>query len=83
MTDEFILTIEYKNTNLDLPAILLLQGYSHKFKVTVNEQEVYFEPDEEGHYRAVKMPGQEEAALAKIDKELLRTIQEKIETILA
>lgn len=83
MTDEFTLTIHYKGEDLHFQARLILQGYSHKFQVMVDEKEIFFEPDEEGHYRAVKMPLQEEAAFAKIDREILSSIQQKIEIILA
>ena len=83
MTDEFNLIIEYSGEVKEFPASLLLQGYTHKFKVLVEGLEIFFEPDEEGSYRAVKMPWQEEKAIEKIDKNLLKAIQEKIEAILA
>ncbi len=47
MTDEFILTITYKQEQTDFKARLLLQGYVHKFRVMVDEMEIFFEPDEE------------------------------------
>ena len=83
MTDSFILTVEYAGEPQDFAAELILHGYSHQFKVNVHETEVFFEPDEEGSYRAIRMPWQEEGALAKIDKRLLGSIQEKISAILA
>ena len=83
MTDEFNLVIEYRGEVKEFSASLLLQGYTHKFKVLANGLEIFFEPDEEGSYRAVKMPWQEEKAIEKIDKNLLKAIQEKIEAILA
>jgi hypothetical protein len=83
MTDPFILSVNYKGTALHFTAQLLLQGYTHKFKVLINETDVYFEPDEEGLYRAIKMPGQREEELAAIDRDLLSLIQQKIATILA
>jgi len=83
MTDEFDLIIDYKSEHKIFPAILLLQGYTHKFKVMINDREVFFEPDEEGLYRAVKMPWQSEKELEKIDRNLLKAIQEKIQAILA
>jgi len=45
MTDEFDLIIDYKSEHKIFPAILLLQGYTHKFKVLVDGVEVFFEPD--------------------------------------
>jgi len=49
----------------------------------IAETEVFFEPDEEGHYRSVKMPWQEEKQIEKIDRDLLREIGQKIEAVLA
>ena len=83
MTDEFNLEIAYKGEVKEFPANLLLQGYTHKFKVLVNGLEIFFEPDEEGSYRAVKMSWQDEKQLEKMDRSLLQAIQEKIEAILA
>lgn len=83
MTDPFILTVDYKGQTRDFNAQLLLQGYSHKFQVMVDDMELFFEPDEEGHYRAILMPWQQEKDLKKIDKLLLSEIQQKIEEILA
>jgi len=83
MTDEFDLIIDYKGEQKNFPAILLLQGYTHKFKVMINDKEVFFERDEEGSYRALRMPWQNEKELEKIDRNLLKAIQEKIQTILA
>jgi hypothetical protein len=83
MTDDFDLIINYRGEQAHFPARLLLQGYTHKFKVMVDGKEVFFEPDEEGSYRAVKMPWQDERELEKIDQNLLKAIQEKIQAILA
>jgi hypothetical protein len=55
----------------------------HKFKVIIDAKEVFFEPDEEGSYRAAIMPGQDEKDSGKIDRNLLRAMREKIESILA
>jgi hypothetical protein len=82
MTDEFNI-IEYKGELKEFPAQLLLQKYTHKFKVLVDGLEIFFEPDEESGYRAVRIPGQEEKQLEKIDNSLLQGIQEKIQAILA
>lgn len=81
MTDSFILTVQYKADDRDFTAYLLLHGFSHKIKVLINETEVFFEPDEEGQYRAVKMPWQEQKDLEKIDKQLLSLIQQKIQDV--
>jgi hypothetical protein len=81
MNDEFTLSINYKGGQKDYPARLLLQGYAYKICVVVDETEVYFEPDEEGSFRVVKLAGQDEKNLEKIDKRLLQELKEKIEEI--
>jgi hypothetical protein len=83
MTDEFIITVDYKGQEHHFPAKLLLQGFTHKFQVSLPGTEVFFEPDEQGSYRAIKMPWQDEKDLLKIDKGLMGAIQEKIAEILA
>ena len=83
MTDPFILTVKHNGEDAGYTAQLLLQGYSHKFKVLVNDMEVYFEPDEEGLYRVIQLPGQDAAALNAIDKHLLALIQQQLAAILA
>jgi len=83
MTEPFILSVNHNSQELEFTAQLLLQGYTHKFKVLIDQAEVFFEPDEEGHYRAVKMPWQDQRDLEKIDRGLLSAIQQKIESILS
>jgi hypothetical protein len=83
MTDEFILTVDYKGAPADFPAQLFLHGYTHRFRVMVERTEVYFEPDEGGSYRVIKLPEQDEKELLQIDRELLKVLQEKIEEILS
>jgi hypothetical protein len=83
MTDDFNLIVEYKGEVKGFPAQLVIQGYTHKFKVVVDGIEIFFEPDEEGSYRAVKMPWQDQKQLEKVNRDLLKAIQEKIVAILA
>lgn len=83
MTDDFILEVTHQQQQYQFTARLLLQGYTHKFLVLADDAEVYFEPDEEGSYRVVKMPGQDERQLEKLDKQLLAAIRQKIAEILA
>ena len=83
MTDEFNLIIENRGEVKEFPANLLLQGYTHRFKVLVDGLERFFEPVEEGSYRAVKMPWQDEKQLEQMDRTLFPAIPEKIEAILA
>jgi hypothetical protein len=83
MTDEFTLSVDHNGQEHHFNANFILQGYTHKFRVIVDETEIFFEPDEEGSYRAVMMPGQDEKALQKIDKVFLEAIQQSIANILA
>lgn len=82
MDDAFVLTVNYKSEDLDFNAWLLLQGYTHKIKVQIGETVVFFEPDEEGNYRAVKMPWQEQKDLEKLDYHLLSFIGQKIQEVI-
>jgi hypothetical protein len=83
MSDEFVLTVQYKGEEHHFESSLIQRGYTHQFRVHIHDKEVFFEPDEEGHYRAVKMPTQEMHELEKIDKALLSAIQKEIEDSLA
>jgi hypothetical protein len=83
MSDEFILTVQYKGEERHFESSLIQRGYTHQFRILIDDKEVFFEPDEEGHYRAVKMPAQGVQDLEKIDKALLSAIQKQIETSLA
>jgi len=67
MIDQFELEVVCNGMQKEFHAELLLQGYTHKFKVIIDNKEVFFEPDEEGSYRAVVMPGQDEREFQKID----------------
>ena len=80
MNEPFELPVTYKGKELLFPAQLLMLGYTHKFQVQVNGQEVLFEPDEERTYRAVVDPEQVEES--KIDVVLLKAIAEAIEEII-
>ena len=82
MENHFILSIDYKNDKRDYAARLLPQGYSYKIIVSIDDLEIYFEPDEERNFRVVSMPGQDEKKLDKIDKNLLQALTQKIEEII-
>ncbi len=83
MSDEFVLTVQFKGEERQFESSLIQRGYTHQFRILIGDKEVFFEPDEEGHYRAVKMPAQEAQELEKIDKALLSAIQQEIEKTLA
>ncbi|MBX2925960.1 MAG: hypothetical protein KF746_27440 [Chitinophagaceae bacterium] len=53
MDEIFELPVHFNGQNLLLPAQLQAWGYSHRILVTLKDQTVIFEPDEERNYRAV------------------------------
>ncbi len=57
----------------------MVLGYTHKFKVIVNEREVFFEPDDEGSYRAIAATT--ETTDKDIDTGLLKAIVEAIQSL--
>jgi hypothetical protein len=79
LTDEqFELPVEYKGQQLLLKASSLVTGYTHKFMVKVDGQEVIFEPDEERTYRAI-IPYDYIGKKKDMDIELLKSIAAAIE----
>jgi hypothetical protein len=79
MDEPFDLPVIYKGQELLLPAQLIQQGYTHKFRVMIKDVEVYYEPDEEGNYRALVDP---ETLPKSLEPELLQIVAESIEAIL-
>jgi hypothetical protein len=82
MEEPFILEVDYKGATHEFPAQLQLLGYIQRFVVTLPENDVWFERDEEGAYRALLPPEVLENGV-RMDVELLKTIGAKIEAILA
>ena len=80
MGEPFELPVEYKGEQLILNASLLVTGYTHKFNVDVNGQNIIFEPDDEGSYRAI-IPYDDIPETKSVDIELLKEIAKEIEGI--
>ena len=80
MTDSFDLPVRYQGEERFFPAQLLQFGYTHKFQVEVNGTAIFFEPDEERHYRALIEPEQLEKT--RIEVALLQAIAAAIEVVL-
>lgn len=79
MNEPFELPVLYQGGELLFPAQLLHSGYTHRFRVNVYGHEVFFEPDEEGSYRALA----DESGLTKrLTLELLQAIADAINTVL-
>lgn len=78
MDEGFELPVQFQNQELLFPAELQQTGYTHRFRVEVYGQDVYFEPDEERNYRAVIDP---ENTSGKISVDLLQAIAGTIESL--
>jgi len=81
MDEPFEIPVFYNNEELLFTAILLEFGYVHKFELDVFGQQLFFEQDDSGDYRALADPANLEVA-KKMDVELLQAIAHSIETIL-
>jgi hypothetical protein len=79
MDEPFDLPVTYKGEELLFPAQLKQLGYIHQFEVDVYGTAVFFEPDEEGVYRAIIDSDQ---LNRQVNVALLKAIAEGIETIL-
>lgn len=79
MNELFELPVTANGKDLLFPARLLQLGYTHKFEVDVYGTQVFFEPDEEGAYRAVVDPDERPK---HFDPELLQAIAAAIDEVL-
>ena len=75
MTEILDLPVHYQNEELVFCMEMINRGYTHRFKIIVNGFEYYFEPDEEGVYRAVS---EDSFKHASQDTELLKAIGETL-----
>lgn len=82
MTETFNLTVNYKGEDRDFETELQAWGYAHRFLVKVEGIDVFFERDEEGHYRAVIPPAHLNTSSKPIDRTLLQVIATTLETAL-
>ena len=81
MDEPFEIPVIYNNQELLFTARLLAFGYVHKFEVDVFGQQLFFEQDDSGDYRALADPANLEV-VKKLDVELLQAIAQSIESIL-
>jgi hypothetical protein len=81
MQEPFELPVSFRGEELLLPARMIPTGYTHKFEVEVNNVMYYFEPDEEGSYRAMVEPTVMQT-IKNADRELLEAIAASIEAVL-
>ncbi len=79
MDEVFEIPVVYKSEQFYFPARLVQSGYTYRFDVSIQDHEVWFEPDEEGRYRA--LVSAEQLSSINVDVELLQAIAEAIESL--
>lgn len=80
MNEAFEIPVAYEGKQFSFPARWVQTGYTHRFEVSIPGNEVWFEPDEEGRYRA--LVNAEQLSTKNIDLKLLQAIAEAIESLL-
>jgi hypothetical protein len=75
MNEILDLPVHYQNEELVFCMEMIKWGYTHRFKINVNGFEYFFEPDEEGVYRAIS---EDFLKHASQDTELLKVIGETL-----
>lgn len=76
MNEPFTITVSLRGQERVFSTQWQQVGYTHRFTVDFDGIAVYFEPDEEGHYRAVIAPEQDEKAVNGIDKDWLEAVRQ-------
>ena len=79
MSDILELPVHYQNEELVFGMEMINRGYTHHFKIIVNGLEYFFEPDEEGTYRAIS---EDYIKHASGDTELLKVIGETLRELM-
>lgn len=74
---EFELPVTYQGKEILFHAAFIPAGFTHKVRVMIDETEVFFEPDEEGSYRAL-VATKDARAMDKMDKGLLEAVLQSI-----
>jgi len=82
MDDNFELSVNHNGVVRDFLCRLVRFGYSYRIAIWIAEKEVFFEPDEEGGFRAITIPGQDSREMEKIDRRLLGLLAEEIREVL-
>lgn len=79
MSEQFHFSIIYKNQELPCSVTLIRLKYTYQLQIQCNDHTLFFEPDESSSYRMTCMPWQDANELEKIDKDLLKLIQDTLE----
>jgi hypothetical protein len=78
--DSFIITVSKDGKLQDVEVHFVPSAYSYRFIIRLDNNEIYFEPDEERNLRAIVPSGIE---LHRTQVELLQLIGEQIQTTLS
>jgi hypothetical protein len=82
MQESFDIPVLYQNKELLIPGRLLVQGYTYKIAVTLDENTILFEPDEERNFRAVLDPDINDSKIKRPEVPLLQAIAEALTLLL-
>ena len=80
MADRFLLTVRYKGEDRTFEGGLNKTGYTYNIVMRIDDQDVFFEPDEERAYRA-RLPYGEYSS-DRLDVELIKLIAEELEEVI-
>ena len=78
MSEPIFITVPYKNSERQVEIQLEVTGYTHRFRVLLDEIPVLFEPDEEKQYRAI-VPPEHATAGQSLDPALLQAIADTLQ----
>ena len=79
MSESFTITVALQGKEREFATHWQQVGYTHRFTVDIDGVTIYFEPDEEGSYRAMAAPEQEEKAVLSVDKDWLEAIRQTLQ----
>ena len=78
MDESFTITVSLHDHEYSFDARIVTIGYSHKVTVVINGIEVFYEPDEERHYRAI-LQNPQQSSIKDKDIELIKAVGDNIE----
>lgn len=81
-SENIIITVPYRGGEKEVALEWQPMGYTHRFKVQLDEVEVYFEPDEERNFRVVLPEGLNDNQV-KINIELVQAVAAVLQETLA
>lgn len=81
MSEQFVLSLLYNGEQKEFVVNFIRLPYTYQLQIFIGEQSIFFEPDEEGMYRVITMPWQDEKDIRKIDAQLLQKIGTLLNTI--